>query len=302
MRILIGCLVGLVSSALVAAQDNAGQIVVEGQRPDALETLRQVRDLSQDVDGNLARFETPVCPGVAGMPGHYAVAVVRRMREDVHAVGGDLAPEGCDPNLTVIVAEDGAALIDGLARKGPKMFGSMSSSEITGLRRSLGPAWVWHTTQPRRADGGPVQMLEQVSLGSGPPQHVSKGAYAVPGASLSRLSSPVRQDTVLAFVVFSREGIEGKTLTQIADFGAVHGLAGIRAASSESADLPSITSLFSADAPDEWTEFDRAFLSGLYSGSNGLTYNQKTRQIAHAVVEALDAAEIDIPQTDSSTD
>ena len=268
------------------AQDDT-QIVVEGQRPDALETLRQVRALSQDVDGNLARFESPVCPGVAGMPGRMAVAIVGRMRADVQAVGVGLAPEGCRPNLTVIVTDDGAALVEGLSRKAPDMFGYMSASEKTTLRRSPGPAWVWQTTHVKRADGGPVQMLEQISLGSGPPQHVSKGAYAVPGASLSRLSSSVRQDTGLAFIVLSRAAIEGKSITQIADYGVLRGLAGTRPGSGDAAGTQSIAALFATPSPEEWTDFDRAYLASLYSGTNGLTYRQKTREIAQDVAREL---------------
>ena len=292
----MGCALG----GAAAAQDDAGrgaegqgaedQIVVEGQRPDALETLREVRALSQDVDGNLARFETPVCPGVAGMPGRLAVAIVGRMRADIDAIGGvEPAPEDCDPNLTMIVTEDGGALVDGLARKAPTMFGYMTSSQITGLRRSEGPAWVWQTSQPKRADGGPVQMISEISYGPGqPPHHIStKGAYAVSNASLSRLSSSVRRDTGLAFVVLSRAAIEGKSVTQLADYSVLRGLAGTRPGSGDAAGTQSIAALFAVPSPEEWTEFDRAYLTSLYSGTNGLTYRQKTREIAQDVAKEL---------------
>ena len=290
-------MLGFALGAPALAQGDAGrgageqvagdEIVVEGQRPDALQTLREVRALSQDIDGNMTRFELPVCPGVAGMPGRLAAAIVGRMRADVQAVGAELAPEGCHPNLTLIVTEDGAALVDGLARKAPTMFGFMTSSQITGLRRSEGPAWVWQATQPKRADGGPVQMLDQISLGSGPPHHVSKGAYAVPNASLSRLSSPVRRDTGLAFVVLSRAAIEGKSITQLADYGVLRGLARTNQDSGDAAGTQSIAALFATPSPEEWTEFDRAYLTSLYSGTNGLTYRQKTREIAQDVAKEL---------------
>lgn len=248
--------------------------------------MRQVRALSRDVDGNLARFEAPVCPGVVGLPDRFAVAIVRRLREDVREVPVELAPEGCRSNLTVIITDDGAALVDGLASKAPTMFGYMTSSQITRLRRSTGPAWAWQTTQPKRADGGPVQMISEFKL-KGPPQHVSKGAYTVPNASLSRLSSPVRRDTGLAFVVLSRSAIEGKTVTQIADYAAMRGLADIRPDAGSGGEPRSITALFSSAAPDEWTEFDRTYLTSLYSGTNGLTYRQKTRDIAQDVAREL---------------
>lgn len=266
-------------------QEDGSQIVVEGQRPDALQTLREVRALSRDVGGNLARFEVPVCPGVVGMPRHLAAGVVERMRTDVAAVGVRLAPAGCTPNLTVIVTDDGPALIDGLQRKNPELFGHQLRGEIDALRSAAGPAWVWQTTQPKRADGMAVPALDQIAPGQ---SQASRRAYAVPNAKMSRLASTVRQDTGLAFVVLSRSAIEGKTLAQIADYAVLRGLAGTRPDAGDAAGSRSIAALFTPSAPEEWSEFDRAYLASLYSGTNGLTFDQKTREIAQDVARALD--------------
>lgn len=274
----------MLSTSALAQEDDA-QIVVEGERPDALRTLREVRALSRNVSGNLARFETPVCPGVIGMPTRLAGGIVRRMRADVVAVGVRLAPAGCAPNLTVIVTDDGAALIDGLLRKSPTLFGNQSKLEIDALRRSTGPAWAWQTSQPKRADGMAVPMLDQVSPGQA---QTSKRAYAVPHAKMSRLASSVRQDTGLAFVVLSRAAIEGKTLAQIADYGVLRGLAGTTPDAGVATGAESIVGLFGVNPPAKWTEFDRAYLISLYSGTNGLTYEQKTREIAQDVARKLD--------------
>lgn len=267
------------------AQDKEDPIVVEGRMADPLATLRQVRGIARDVDGNMSRFENPVCPGIVGMPANLAAAVLKRMRSGVSEVGAELASENCVPNLTVIITDDGRALVEGLLAKSPQLFGHQSNSEMAALRSSQGPAWVWQTTQAKRADGMPVPSLEQVSPGGA---QAKRRAYAVPNAKMSRLTSTVRQDTGLAFVVLSRGAIEGKTLTQIADFGLLRGLAGTAAGAEDATGAQSIAALFTPAAPEGLTTFDRAYLTSLYSGTNGLTYDQKTRQIAQDVAKALD--------------
>lgn len=282
-KILVPFLAAIPTPGL--AQQTEDPIVVEGQKPDELQTLRQVRALSRDVDGNLSRFESPVCPGVVGLPVSLAAAVVDRMRADVKAIGAELAPEDCTANLTVIVSENGSDLVNGLFEKSPQLFGYQSKTEIAALRTSKGPAWVWQTTQPKRADGMPVPMLGQVTPGGA---QAKRRAYAVPNAKMSRLASTVRQDTGLAFVVLSRSAIEGKTLTQIADYGVLRGLAGTTGNAADAAGSMSLAALFTPAAPSELTDFDRAYLLGLYSGTNGLTFDQKTREIAQSVAKALD--------------
>lgn len=266
------------------AQQTGDPIVVEGQKAGVLKTLRQVRALSRDVDGNLSRFESPVCPGVVGLPISLAATVIDRMRANVKAVGAELAPENCSANLTVIVTENGNDLVNGLFEKSPQLFGYQSKTEMDALRKSKGPAWVWQTTQPKRADGMPVPMLEQVTPGGA---QAKRRAYAVPNAKMSRLASTVRQDTGLAFVVLSRTAIEGKTLVQIADYGVLRGLAGTTANAEDAAGSQSIAALFTQTSPAEMTDFDLAYLTGLYGGTNGLTYDQKTREIALGVADAL---------------
>ncbi|MBX7483700.1 hypothetical protein [Qipengyuania qiaonensis] len=205
------------------------------------------------------------------------------MRKAVAAADVDLAKEGCAPNLTLIVTDDGQALIAGLAKAHPKLFGLLSALEMDSLRKSPGPAWSWHVTQPKRADGAPV-----VRDGAGSPS-----AFVVQGAKLSRLGSPIRQEVDAGFVVLDVESIDGLTLKQIGDFAVMRALVPTRDAQNERFGYDSILNLFKDDdTPEGLTPFDREYLAAVYRGGNGFTYNQKTKQIAQDVERGEQSADL----------
>ena len=109
----------------------------------------------------------------------------------------------------------------------------------------------------------------------------------VQGAKMSRLASPIRMDVSLGFVVIGTAAIDGLEVGQIADFTVMRGLAPTRDPRRGAVGYDSILELFAAEASvDRLTEFDKTYLSALYSGGNGFTYAQKTRQIAGQVDRA----------------
>lgn len=274
LAILIAAAVPSVSMA--AEQADPG-ITVQGKREDAPSTTAAVRAISDAVDGVLPRFEKPVCPAAVGLPRRLGAGVVARMRESIAEAGVELEREGCGANLTLIVADDGAALIDSLAQKSPLLFTSLTAQDIRNLTAAPGPVRAWQATEPKRADGAPVVR----NSGGG------SDTYFVQGAKMSRLSSPIRMDVSLGFVVIDTAAIDGLEVRQIADFAVMRGLAPTRHPTTESVGYRSILDLFSdTGRPDGLTEFDRIYLHALYSGGNGLTYAQKTKQIAGQVDRA----------------
>lgn len=272
-----------ISSVPVSAQEQTDVIVVESDRDKVPSTTQIVRALSKEVDGSIPRFQKPVCPGVAGLRLPLATAIVARMRENIGEAGQALAAEGCTPNLTLIFTDDGQQLIQELISKSPRIFGLLTAHEIGKLKSAPGPSWAWHATVAKRADGGPVADPTGI-----PPGPKPKGSYSVPNASLSRLSSPVRRDIEAAFVVITVDAISGLTVRQLADYATLRGLSVSPNLIAREILDDSILSLFDdrtndRDPVDQLTSFDRAYLSGVYSGSAGLTYRQKTKLIAQAI-------------------
>ena len=156
------------AQAQAQAQDDEQSIIVEGNREKPPSVTQSVRAITEAESGNLARFEVDVCPAVAGLPANYALTVVELMRDAVRDADVDLAPENCAPNLTLIVTDDGRALIAGMAKANARLFERLTAQEMGKLRENPGPVWSWHNTQTKRADGGPVSEGEVCLLYTSP--------------------------------------------------------------------------------------------------------------------------------------
>jgi hypothetical protein len=264
-------------------------IVVTGHRaPD--DDLGDVRSIAIAGTEPLARFETEVCPRVLGLPQDYANVVETRIRSITEAVGSRTAAAGCEPNLTLIVAENGAETLASLRKKRPLAFAAMSNAELLRLRRSHGPVWNWYSVDPKRADGGPVEHMSMISFDGGPPTPISPDAYIVSNASMSRLTAPVRLDLTLSFIILDKNSLDGLTLAQVADFSAMLGLSMINYERAASLRQPSILQLFAKGKPAESaveavTSFDVAYLKGLYAGEAGLTSDRRTARIAASLAK-----------------
>lgn len=274
-----------IAQAQPAPQDRATppedgrDIVVTGKRRSANETTNEIRALSNTREGQLARFETPICPALIGMRRSHGLIVEARVRQIAGRLKLRVDKAGCKPNLTIVMADDGAAFVNALRRKQPTFFDSMPLHDRMRLLASAGPSWTWQSTAPKRRDGGPVAASDIPG---------SRSPYIVPNAEMSRLSVPVRQDIDLAFVVIDRRKAVGLSLGQIADYAAMAGLAAIRTDRPVKLGRASILTMFddvaaSQPARPEMTDFDIAYLTGLYSGQSGFSSDQKSAVMAQQV-------------------
>ncbi len=214
---------------------------------------------AQSDEEPLARFEDAICPGVVGLRVDAAEAVVGRIRENVHALGLRLAPEGesCEPNVVVAVLADGGAFIDKIRHDNGWMFAEMDRGEAQALRDDPGPARAMLRTRTRTRDGLPVARRE--SLGDIP--------QATMWMAHSKIYTATRNDILSALVLFDRPAVRGLSLDQLADYATFRALAHTLP-QNVAARPDSILALFEGGAtrPAGLTEFDRAYLAGLYEG------------------------------------
>lgn len=263
-------------------------IVVTGNRLPRVDDRSAILAMSPPHQGQMARFEQPVCPHVIGLSAAYAAVVTDHVRATARKADIPVAKSRCKPNLLIAVADDPHAFIAALRKDYPAAFDMMTPRQKQAVETAPGPAIAWRTIAPQRADGGPVVYGSPVA-GSG-------SAYMVPGAVMSRLSSPVRQDITTAYVVLDAAAIDRVTLAQLGGYAAMLGLTGIAPDRADPASR-SILSLFEDRAegrtsPPEETDFDRAYLTGLYSGSAGLPAAGTARRIARSIRTGSDP---DIP-------
>lgn len=230
-------------------------------------------------DEPLARFEDPLCPGVAGLKVDAAEYMVGRIRANAVALGLRLADEArCDPNIVVAFVPDGQAFLETMRRERAYLFDEMESDERTRLMTQPGPARAFLRVVPRSRDGRPIpRRLDLVN----PPQTTMWMAH-------SKIYSAIRNDIYHAMVLFDRDGISGLSLEQLADYATFRALAQALP-ENPGADGQSILALFDgADAHAEGlTAFDRAYLAELYAGVPNLPAEARLAALEQATRKRL---------------
>lgn len=207
----------------------------------------------------LARFSDPVCPGVAGLQREAAEGVVGRIRANVEAFGGRLAPNGdCEANLLVVLVDDGKAFLEQLKVQRGYLFAELDRDERVALLNEPGPAWAFLRVRDYSRDGMPVYRRENLV---DVPQTWMWMAH-------SKIYTATRRDIHTALIVFERGRVGDLTLDQLADYATFRAMAQtLPDLASEGERQASILSLFDGgERAAGLTTFDRAWLGQLYRG------------------------------------
>jgi hypothetical protein len=234
----------------------------------------------------LAQFQTPLCPGVVGMPSEYAAMMVARIRAIAQSAKVRVDHDRCKANLLVIFVPDGQAALQNMRHKGPWLFAPVEPADLSDLAadpdlRELaaepGPVHVWVSTETRgrlgeilsgRGDGGEPAMLKTAN-------------------AQSHIYLPARQDIVASVIVIDIPALNGLHVRQIADYVAMRGLAQTRPPG-QRGKVGTILSLFDKGAipPDEMTSFDLAYLRAVYGQIPNIPGSAKITQVAYEVKKA----------------
>jgi len=279
--------IAAVSGAAAAAQaPPAGDeaIVVTGSR-DREQAVRDfVEAVTIETDEQIAKFATPVCPASFGLPPGHNETISARVRQIADYVGIGAAGPGCQPNVVIVVAERGDDFVARLHDERPDLFRAMELIDIRRVMRLTGPVRAWQVVEQRGADGRPMDWIE-----------VGRERRLRPlltGVMPSLIQRPTRQDLTLSFIVFDLDAVEGLTLLQIADHAAIRALA--RTGATAGPPRRSILSLFAdretgAAPAAELTEWDVAYLDGLYRTTNTVDAHQQRSSIARTMRRELGA-------------
>lgn len=239
---------------------NPSDIIVTGSpEPTRRAVEKQARAITQ-ADGYyrlpLAQFQDPICPGIMGLPVDMAEMLVDRIRYNAERIGLDTAREGkCTPNLLVIIVGNGQKEINALKKKHGYLFKLITTAELRELAADPGPVHAWANTLVRSRQGDVLQ--GDADLGQVPTLFVAQ--------SQSHIFLAHRLDIVNAVVMLDAQAINGLSITQIADYATMRGLARTRPVDGDGA-IDTILSLFSPEGarPYEMSDFDLAYLRSLY--------------------------------------
>jgi hypothetical protein len=206
----------------------------------------------------LARFEDPVCPGVVGLKYETAAEMVGRIRARAAEFGRRLAPDGdCTANLVVAFVDDGQAFARRMQRDNGWLFAELSLSDRATALGEPGPARAILRVRARSRDGLPIARRENM--------------IDIPQTEIwmaqSKIYTATRNDILYALILIDRDAVAGMTVGQLADYAAYRSLTRTLPQTPETR-ADSILALFEGggEAPAGLTEFDKAYLTGLYDG------------------------------------
>jgi hypothetical protein len=237
-------------------------IVVTGEQPTHSEVTRQAREITQPTGiryAPLPRFEGDrLCPGVIGLKGEFASLMVDRIRANAERFGLWMTDDDgtCAPNFVVAFVDDGQAVLQQVAGGQSWLFKDMPRHERVELLADDGPAHVWTTTQARTNDG--------MNL---PDRPDGRKASAMGGGGRRGAQLGAREDITGVLILFDRDDVRELTLTQLADYATMRGLARTRPVDGNGQPMATILALFDQDVTPvaEMTAFDRAYLGALYA-------------------------------------
>ncbi len=277
MLFLPSSLVAQTAPTTPSPPNTTGDPVVVTARPQATDS--EVREQVIHVTGRpnsdipLMRFRAPVCIGTAGLPVAAGQEILRRMMATVQSLGVPMAPDGCQPNVLVLFADDPQEQLVALRTRAPQIFGDLSRPAVRRIVKGAGPVYSWNAAVRVSRDGDLV--LQQDNPKANWPE-MKLGAA-------SRLLSPIRQDIAASVVIIRRQALLNKTLVQIADYAVMRTMAATRPAAGMTS--PTILTLFDTEAvaPAELTAFDRGLLNGLYDSRNHARGVQQVADMTRAI-------------------
>jgi hypothetical protein len=284
MRNLLLTVLFAAMSAPAQAQptDEAAPEEIVVQPPEITDVARAfVTELSASVPYEpMGRWDRTICPGVAGMRGRYAQALIDRIATVAARVELEVGEPGCRANILIFVAQDSEALTADIMRQRRLMShrnrtgNTRGADALADFAETPRPVRWWHVSRTLTGDGVEFDSVAYVPIAS-------------------RIENTTRQDFHRAVIVVDADDIHGLRFGAVADYVAMVALAQIDP-NADVSGLPTILNLFSpngADRPDRLTSWDYAYLEGLYTARRDARYaRQQERQIAGAVADALSEA------------
>jgi len=267
-----------------ASSQPADDIIVEGvrgQRKRVHEFVRALDDVPSF--GQIAKFHSPVCPAVLGLPAEQSRRVAERMKRVAASAGIRIGDARCAPNVFLIAAVGKGSTIEALNQRFPAYFRGMSGKEVRKLASATAPSVAWQVRGLLSADG---TVLKQTQMG-GPV--INEGTN-----SGSRVRAGTMPQFVASMVVVERSALTGLTTTQVADFAAMRAFADTDPGRAAGAGAPTILTLLDKGddqpLPITLTHWDLGYLKSLYATPNDYYANYQRGEMERAMKKELEKA------------
>jgi len=269
---------GQQSGAPPRAADSSGKppldtVTVEGKR-ERKEVEREVNEFVfavtvRSLHDSLSRWNTPVCPLVAGLPKDQGEFVLARLSQIATSAKVPLAGEHCNANFYIVVTSQPEELVKKWQSRDRRMFDTRNGMghlrRFTDTPRAVR---VWYNVGFASPDGKPItsDSLAGALVGSSFGMNLQMANIPTNSVSMAtRLSYPAVRSLSSVIVVVDANRLPGLTFAQLADYVGMVGLAEVNQ-DAEVGPVPTILRLFRTipDPPPGLSAWDQAFLSSLY--------------------------------------
>lgn len=248
-------------------------VTVEGQR-ERKEVEREVSDFVfavavRSLHDSLSRWNTPVCPLVAGLPKEQGEFVLARLSQIAREAKAPLAGEHCQANFYIVVTPQPEVLLKKWQARDRRMFDT--GNGVGHLRRFLDhprAVRVWYNVGFASTDGTPItsDSLAGALVGTTLGMNLLMAGIPTNRVSMAtRLSYSAVRSLSSVIVVVDVNRVQELSFGQLADYVGMVGLAEVNQ-DAEVGPVPTILRLFrpNPDPPQAMSAWDQAFLASLY--------------------------------------
>lgn len=217
-----------------------------------------------------------VCPGLIGLRGPLAQAVLMRFGDNARNLGIGVAPQECEPNVLIVFTDDVGAVVAEADRNRLRYMGvdkdhgvSLGAGAWRDFLETPRPVRWWHVSRLMTRDDMPADRATVYLYDAG------------------YIHQPTHLNLHHVFIVVDAARVNGVSATALADYLTMVSLAQIDP-NADLAGTPTILNLFASGSETQLTDWDRAYLSGLYAAIPEASHpTQQERDIAHRMVRAL---------------
>ena len=277
---------------LEARQDD--QIVVTGQ--DVRKATKSFIDRLDipEFSGQYARWDVPVCLEMTGWQPEHADRVRKIIETTTIAIGHEVAAEGCKPNMAVVLTADADAFVTKLEKAVPSLFSRFGKDQREAVQNSEQPVRMLLGARLLNSDGRTIGLDSALRPPPGLSDLRPYSDRIVQGTGVgdSRIETSIKYDFVSGVTIVDVNKIDGLTFEGLASYITMRFLSGIpdRGAPVEG---QSILNLFQSvkrttETKNGLSQWDTAFLKGLYTGKLAMQSRRKRYEIAKTMTKVLD--------------
>jgi hypothetical protein len=226
---------------------------------------------------------------VVGQNPHYDAFIRQRIRFVALAAGAPINTDvSCKPNIEVVFTTTPQALMDNVRRHDVYWLGyAETNAQIEQLATVTRPVQAWYTTETGDANGVHWVDSNIISTTSGGARMFEPPTYATGG--LGRIRNDIKSGFNHVLIVIDTTKLAGEEIAPLADYISMLALTQIKAPDT-CQQLSSVANLLAAncDHPaDGLTEFDIAYLQGLYKMDAGRYLVFQRNDIASVMADVL---------------